>query len=353
MINELNRLVTILVPTYNRPNFLARLVSYYVSINLPSDLHVLDSSSDTEKTAALIQNLNQSNIHHHKFPTSISPLNKLYEGISHVNTPFVVIWADDDFLTQSTFTESVNHLINNTSCSSTHGESALFTRVPDKPIDIGPYEQKSYEANTASRRLIDYLSNYCVLLYSVQRTDNLCENLQKACKYEMGYIWGEVIMGCLSVIQGHVNKLSHLHMVREAHPEMDSWATSDSPHDVFEWVTNKHFAEAYTKFRHCIAETLVVYDKISYAEALKVTSEAFFVYIQNQFNESDKVNKYQSMKSKLKPLVVRTNLGEFIWSQGRSMLPNDRGRISLPNLMKPKSPYHNDFHKIHISISSD
>src|SRR3989304_8112867 len=97
---DLKKKVTIVIPTYNRYDKLSRLLHYFESSGFPINIIVLDSSIDKKKKPEGLQKLlKQQNIEYVDFPSELFLYKKISNGLQKIATPYVVLCADDDFIT--------------------------------------------------------------------------------------------------------------------------------------------------------------------------------------------------------------------------------------------------------------
>ncbi|WP_312518823.1 TIGR00180 family glycosyltransferase [Anaerospora sp.] len=113
-----NREITILIPTYKRPQLLKRAITYYGSLNseeLGIRLVILDASPQNIKSqiADFIKDMPQDRVCMPCFTENADISHvflRLHEGLQKVETEFCAISADDDFLLQEGLEESVEFL---------------------------------------------------------------------------------------------------------------------------------------------------------------------------------------------------------------------------------------------------
>ena len=108
--------ISILIPSHNRSNHIARSLDYWDKYNLQKI--IVDSSTNIQK--------NFSKKTNYFYKKNLSFPEKILFGLQRVNTPFVAICADDDFHTENGLYEAVNYLQNNLNCSSAMGRYITF-----------------------------------------------------------------------------------------------------------------------------------------------------------------------------------------------------------------------------------
>ena len=348
--------LTILVITYNRYPRLARLVKYYQSLDFPVRMHVLDSSKESAIGAEFKELIaGDDRIEHIRFSPETPPATKQHEGLKDVTSPYVVVWADDDFMVPSSFQVGVCFLEENPDFSIVHGQSAAFGVGADGTLRLGPYSQRAYEDGTASARLVSFLSSYSVVVYSVHRTEALRKNMGLCSQHELGHAWGEFAPGGLSAIQGKIGKLNQLYMVKEIHSGMDSWQTAGRRVDRFDWVTGNDFASKYYTFRECLAEELARQDGIALDEARLVVKQAFWSYLAQVLTKKlhgEYPQRNSDLSSHSRQMARRSPVIRKAWHKVRSFLPGEYNAMSLPALLRPTSRYHSDFMPIYRAITT-
>lgn len=92
---------TIVIPTYNRPAYLRRILGYYDRIGIPLSVIVADSSSDRIKdlNRDICEACRNLEIQYSgSYNSNLHLLSKVVDAVQQVSTPFVVLCPDDDFI---------------------------------------------------------------------------------------------------------------------------------------------------------------------------------------------------------------------------------------------------------------
>lgn len=351
--------LTILVLTYNRYPRLLRLLKYVSSAGLPYAIHVLDSSSDPISSSELRGMLNHQGISYRKYDPAIPSMAKVTEGLREVVTPYVVLWADDDFLVPRSFEEGIRFLGANPDYSVVHGESGLFrvvSRGSRNAIQwIEPYPQRSIAHPTAAERLLAHLGrHYSVVYYSIHRTENLKKNMNHCRRYGFDHARGELLSGSLSVIQGKTKSLDCLYMLREVHPEMTS-ATENGGRkfDVLDWMTQTNFHSQYQQFLTCLGMELSEADGIEQPQAESIVKQAFLSYLARVIAEDyeQPFEPKPMLKSRLRELAQGLPMLRSIWYRVRPFLPGMEPELSLQALRRSTDRHHADFERIEEAVT--
>jgi len=292
---------------------------------------LIADSSNPEDLKANIQFINkiETKLHvdHHIFDSKISLSEKYRLVLPDINTPFVVICADDDFLVPSSLKKAVEFLKVNPHYSVAQGYAASFelrdSLVHGEIKTLNCNTQRSIEHISAAERLVDHLRHYSLTYYSVHRTDQIWRIFEKRAEFDKKtelliphFRFRELLTSCLSVIQGKAKKLDCLLMVQQSHPM--SVSHKQKSYSLWEWIAVPGWSDEYKKFRYCLAEELARQDGISMAEAKYIVKYAFWLYVAlNRFNPQEQ---------------------------------NDQ--LTLPALLRRSSPFHEDFMPIYRAITT-
>ena len=179
-------------------------------------------------------------------------------------------------------------------------------------------------------------------------------NLKLAQQHGFGYMWGELVLGCLAVIRGKVHKLDDLYLLKETHAGNADWPDRDSADDIFSWITGSEFSPKYQAFQACLTEELVRQEGLSVEQAQAVVKHGFWSYLE------------QSLRNKWRERY-RTNAGivpsprqtlrripglRQAWGKARGFLPGEANQMTLSALSRPTSPYYQDFKLIYQAIAT-
>jgi len=343
--------LTLIIPTYNRPHHLDRLLGYYQGLGF-SDTIIVADSSDSEQ---MVQNESTINavrpalrMEHRRYDTSIGIATKLSESLAQVSTPYSVVAADDDFFVPNTLGQGTEFLETHSDYSIVHGQAAKFGLEPGRPVygaisRVSRYTQRTVDLPSASERLTAHLSNYSTTFYSVQRTEQLHGNFRKAVYFESDMPFIELLPSCLSLIQGKAMAMDGLFMLRESHAKR-----VDVP-GAFDWVTSPDWTLLYGRFCNCLAEELATQDRISVEEAQIVVRQSFWRYLvrflsitPSRPRERNRLQKAAGALPGVRP----------IWRRLLRAKAGSQGGMSLASLRRPSSPYYADFMPIYRAVAT-
>ena len=87
-LKYMNSKLSVLIPTHRRPQYLLRAVEYWDEIDV--SLYIADSSPNDINSSDVRENF-------HHLPHLNLP-QKIYHVLKQIETPFVAMCADDDFI---------------------------------------------------------------------------------------------------------------------------------------------------------------------------------------------------------------------------------------------------------------
>ncbi len=210
----LRRAFTLLVPTYQRPGDLRRLVTFLARQRAPFAVHVLDSSQDgiAAQNRAVVGAVDLD-IRYRGFPPDTAPFEKFAQGAAAVDTPFAALCADDDLVLPGAIAALTGHLAAHSGVAAAHGWYFGFQAGDPFELLQVTYRGPSIRAAGPLDRLRALLGRYEALTYAVHRSGVLAEALAGVARLD-GILFREIGAGALTVIAGPVERLPLLHYGR-------------------------------------------------------------------------------------------------------------------------------------------
>ena len=354
----MNNLCTIIIPTYNRPDRLKRLLYYYSKYGNNFSIIVADSSSNENKmlNSKNVLVFTQSNIQYlDNYSFKINPSNKLKDALNYVNTRYTVFCADDDFITPNGINKSVEFLENNQDFSVAQGNYIPFYLGNEDKREVkirwrsSPYLDKSITFPEAESRLASHLSNYqSTTFYAVHRTDLLKMIFEETSKYADDSNFSELLLSMLTLIYGKGKHMNVLYCARER-VASSGGNTSKNFND---FIKDGTYEKKYNKFRECLVEHLIKKSQLNSDEAKELIDKAMSKYLNKYKSKSFKGILFDKMNTLMKAL----HLPEFIDENVRMLYR----KIFIPEISyfkstikSPNSKYPDDFSKIfnHVLLS--
>lgn len=345
-------MITLLIPTMNRSDFLIRLLRYYRDIGFQGRICVGDSSEEihTTRTRREIGALNgKLNIFYREYP-GLDNNECAGDLLESVSTPYAVLLSDDDFLVPGSLERCAMFLESHPEYSAAHGLAGTFSLKSSGAYGafqwVESYWQRPIEGENGMQRLLDHLGNYSVTLFSVHRTDQM-RAMYRNVSPVSDQAFAEMLLCSLSVIQGKVRELDCLYLVRQAHDRMYSRSGLS---DVYDWITNPDWLLSYQIFRDCLAGELARQDGISVEEAREVVKQAFWSCLAQSLTK--KWHGRYTPNSRLREAARRVPGLRRIWRKVRSFIPGKENEMTLSALLRSSSPYHADFVPIYWAITT-
>jgi len=239
--------LTILIPTINRHEFLARTLDYYRIVGFRGHIFIGDSSDDkqAQKNKDLIATTKELNITYHTCPDPpylhsgmcVREMNK------KIPTKYAVFQGNDDFFIPSGLQQCIDFL--NSSPNeyiAAHGRRCAIKIVNDKPYgkinDIAkPCFGRDWADENFSHRWQRYVRRSYCNQFSVHRT-NIWKKMYEQVHLIPSRHWGAEFLPCsLNAILGKTKQLDCAYAVRQNYNVfrqakifddmcMDDWALS-------------------------------------------------------------------------------------------------------------------------------
>lgn len=300
-------LLTILIPTGERPHFLARLLRYASSVSFPWSIVLVDdaSAASRDATSRLVKQF-QSDLQLRciLLDTKKPLIRKIADALSEVQTPYTVLGADDDFFSRSGLQAALNWLSEHDDYSIVHGNAVVFhlgDELVHGPIkSVVRYRQLSNEHASASERLQTHWENYSTTWYSLERTAQLSRNWHKAAELDLDLRFGEFLPSTLSILQGKAKALSAFYFARQGHSLRVS--AGDALKE-FEWISSSTWASQYHRFRQCISEELMNTDRIALDASQMFVDRNFAVLIAQRLQRQIKARQRSPLRQRIASLT--------------------------------------------------
>ena len=337
---------TIVIPTYNRPNHLKRILSYYHQYGSGLPIIIADSSSEE------IKKLNRGTVsafhdtyftYLDKYELSTNPFHKIFHASQQVSTEYCVMCADDDFITPSGIKESTAFLDLNPDFTTAYGKLETFLLEPGRgsepQICFLPQRCQSNIHSESKDRLIYELAGYCGRsFYAVRRTDFMNMIFAETMKPMSDYS-EELLVVMLSAIYGKMKCLDTLFSVREAcTPELLK-AVRPSWHD---WMKDKNYKARKQKFADSMAGHLSRQSGINLAESYKIVDKAISTYVKQAVSPTDKLN--MTMTDLNLPYWMDSSIRKLYRAAASIFIPTSDKEYSRT------SKYYNDSNQIRLCV---
>lgn len=196
---------TLVIPTYDRAQLLAALLSYLEAEGADFRVLVLDSSSP-EVMAANRARVQASSLDVEILEfVNVGRGEKWRQGLHKVATPYCALCADDDLPVLEGVRQCLETLRSNPAASVVQGYSFTFLPRPDGNMELHNivYFTPSIEEATPLRRLAKLFAHYQAPSYGMIRTPAL-QGIFDVLQPITRLLTRELLWSALTVVEGHV-----------------------------------------------------------------------------------------------------------------------------------------------------
>lgn len=342
--------VTLIIPTFNRPLLLKRILTYYKNLKINFKIIIADSSSlaNKEINQEIINSFPGLNLLYiDKYSEKLVSHHKFADMVNYVKSKYVCFCADDDFIVPNGIKEAVKFLDKNPDYVSAHGTYIYFyphTTITGKKVFwwnyIYPYKSISY--SNPVDRLIAHPIDCQQVLYSVRRTDIVKKIYRELLVSKVDpHLFGERLPDVLTLIYGKMKRLDNFYGAREAFSTSYSYWPSER-----DAIKQGSFNREYAKFKQSIIKNILPISDISKEEAGKIVDKNMQAYISSSFQQHllTKLNLALRYLPKLVSKGVRVLHAKYLFSKEK------KDRIGLIN--QPSSKYFHEFDTIRKHVLS-
>jgi glycosyltransferase domain-containing protein len=288
----------IIIPTYNRPDYLRRILGYYGGCGKDFKVIVADSSSNdikeiNRKTISSVPSLDIQYLG--GYSPEMNPHHKMADMVNYAEGEYCLFCADDDFVTPNGIIESVDFLEKNKDFAVAHGQYISFRLEEDErgKQQFGwkfAYSHESITFSDPAMRLSHHLSDYSQpTIYGVHRAALMKMVYEELLKSKVDPIFfGELLPSMLTIIYGKMKCLDVLYAARDEGSIRNTSNIGDSIHPGY-WPSLKDaietgvYDEEYPKFRDCLSTHLSKQSQLDMEESKKVVDDAMSANIKKSY----------------------------------------------------------------------
>jgi glycosyltransferase domain-containing protein len=334
--------VTLLIPTMDRPEFVARLLRYYASVRFSGRISIGDSSGSEgirSARAAVETFRNVLDVEYAEYP-GLGLADCWKQMIDRLTTPYAAYLADDDFLVPESIDRCVRFLAEHPDYVAAHGAGLGVTLDTNglfgKVVVCDYYEQTVSEGTNASERLRQHLERYTVTLFAVHRAETWRAMFKDVHRIKDMSFGAELLPCCLSVVYGKVKEIDGLYCVRQSHGRRYEQPT------MFDWIATPAWFEGYEVTRDVLAREVVAHDDISLEDARKIVQEGFRYY----------VGRGMGLRSQWANGGTAIRVARTLWHAWQRVRPTPHSEFTLEALMSPTSPHYAAFAPVYQSLTT-
>jgi len=304
---NINNLCSIMIPTYNRPQYLKRVLNYYNECVENFKIFIADSSEESIKkqNKQIIESFSKMNILYldHYQPENndyLCVMHKILDMMDHIKDKYCVYCADDDFVTPNGITQSVSFLEKNPDFSVALGKSISFMIVDNQFYWKHSAQLKSIIDSDPKDRMFSIISNpaaYPAPTGGINKTEMLKMFWKETIKYVNDGRFGELMMYPLSLAYG---KMKYLDNVFFSAREMSQDSVGNAMCRFSDFITDGSFDNRYSEVKEGLAIHLTKNSKIDIDEAKYV--------IERGLKEFFKIAEHGQLIPKLNRILINMKL---------------------------------------------
>ncbi len=326
---------TIVIPTFNRPDYLQRLVGYY---NRPgSDRHfkiiVADSSypKNKFKNAEIINSCSALDILYlDDFPVTIHPNIKISEALGYAETAYSVVCPDDDFVMIDAVNQGIDFFEENHEFTCVHGRYIRFYLIDNKTEKARfqwhfVYPPRPIIDDDPKKRAIIHLSDPINMLHAVYRTEFLRMIHRENKQYIGDSFFGEEFLSALPFFYGKMQVLDDIFAIKDAQSTPKTTAKEDKQHFYFpsDYKREGTYEKRYSAFIDILSKHLAECVKEDFSRSKQFLDAIFLEHIEKNYNTSTARFSFvfHRLRSALDKIKLSSRLDRFIrWTYKRVFL---------------------------------
>lgn len=364
-------MISILIPTLNRPEFLYRALKYYKAAGFDGVISIGDSSNSENSTRNLLNidkvsgGLDIDYRYYEKDKYDIGLV--LKDQIERVRTSYIAICCDDDFLNVNGVKKCVSFLDDNPNYVSARGIRLNFMLTEIDNI-YGEIDKLYYvpsldlEDDSASVRWATYMNCNTATAYNVHRKETfqkMWQHIEDFSTYDLKY---ELYPCSVTCLLGKTKNIDVLYNVVQQHHGSLSCSGKITIYDA---IMSEGWSTSVKFFSYYICEELKAADKLNDQDARSFVYKEFEKYLASHFLNQTKmdninIDKIMNIGLKLRNYIKKSpNLSSFLRYllyrkiKSSNMYNNPKsGPVSLSSIMSYSSPYREDFLSIANIISA-
>lgn len=280
-------LFTIVIPTKNRPTFLARSFDFLESQGFTGQVLIADGSDDTSGNENQ-RITNDSRIFRTVYIHSGDlghTLKESYEGLKEIKSKYILYCHDDDFYFLDEIDRCLGFLEHNEDYVSAKGCFIWLSRFPNKKNKLSSQKMFSYSDPIGESRLMSMFRRYCHLHFAVMRRDAFLYVAKQVPKY-LGLGWFDQFAHTLIVgVLGKSHTFEGLYCIRQDHQgQHHRHMIKTSPYSHFPMIlASPDFSKIYQDFRRCLITSCRNFVSVNDEELGKILDQGLLLLIKRGF----------------------------------------------------------------------
>ncbi len=268
-------MISILIPTINRSEFLLRALNYYHIINYDGQIIIGDSSDEEcHKDAirkAISEKFTSLKILYTHYPKDKYTIHSVFkEMINQAKTPYCVFSGDDDFLVPAGLYKCVDFLENNSGYSAAHGlrldlsveNDLVYGNVDNIKITPGLI----LDSEQASERWVAYMRNGYSTQYYVHPT-YIWREMYMYIDETPTRFFGEELLPCsLTALLGKVKEIELISTVFQVRSHSFSFYVDS----IFHLLVQSDCSKTLSRLRDILINTIHQKDNVELTDAKEI-----------------------------------------------------------------------------------
>lgn len=270
---------TVVIPEHNRPNHLKRLLEYYLCQNV----RVIVADSSIEEFCYL-EEYKEKILYRH-YPQS--PLaEKIYNILQYIETPYVVMCANDDFVIPKAVNKIIEFLDGHLDYNSGQGIYVDFDST-DESLQLSlrypNMLNEQINGENGCERLLHLMKNYFQYYYSVFRSLTFKKIYSSVIQDKIVRIRNLCLLECYvssyPAIEGKHVIIPRLYSVRENIFDSAATFTDNIP----KIISNPKYQDEYNAYIELLTKLLIVQEKLLPEKAEKIIKKSVDIYMAENF----------------------------------------------------------------------
>ncbi len=313
---------TIIIPTRNRHQYLKRAVDYYSSFQDISIIICDSSANRFENADVLPKNFQYLHVPGNTFAQKIASTSEC------ITTPYVLMSADDDFITLQGIEKSIQFLEANRDYSSAQGHYIAYYYVSGRIHYIPLYTAGiglDIHNKDIKERVSRYFGSGVQMYYCVHRTEFFKEIFRTMDRQIFNMNLIEYYIGLATLINGKHQVLPEFYASRELLRN-----SSGKSAGINEISVDPKFAREYDAFLQHTSAHLAMKTHTSVEEAGEFLKQVIQTYINSASSKTFYGKRKRSNRiKKLAPSFIRKGISKMIFAMNAKK--NIQANIDLAN----------------------
>lgn len=213
--------LSIIVPILpGRIGFLYQMLAHFEKAGFGCRI-VMTVNSDAEREPEIEEAVSQHpgldvGILYH--PMAMHFLERLNACAREVETPFVVVHSDDDFMVPPALRACVEFLTQHPDYAACQGRSFFYRVLSGNTVEPQPQRFLTRDEPTVSARILAHCTNYTNTFHAVTRLDAFLESNAKTHAFTSNVIFWQYLASCWLLSLGKLKVLDELYYLRLDNP---------------------------------------------------------------------------------------------------------------------------------------